>query len=295
MRTFAEFQEEIKKKVPSVKELGGLGGGGGGTDSITAKSKSKSLKNRVIDAGKMATVPARFFLNIKSKPDPTEKFADSYKTPKEKVASAVRDYKKQKKVNEGVTSLAVKGGSKIAPALLTGIGAVGMIMQSKKSKGPFADTAGFDASKSRTKRQYLGLPPSSGLTKQQKKNRKIKGQQEIIKRRDDKIATEGPGDLVPGAKRARLKKLLKGYLEKSGIKAKRDANKKINRNLGKRDTNEEVMAAPTNNVGGGKIAGTVEAGDDPPVKKKKKKGKKKKRYIYGGRGSRKMWMPEKDK
>ena len=53
--------------------------------------------------------------------------------------------------------------------------------------------------------------------------------------------------------------------------------------------------APTNNVGGGQIAGTVEAGDDPPVKKKKKKGKKKKRYIYGGRGSRKMWMPEKDK
>jgi len=50
-----------------------------------------------------------------------------------------------------------------------------------------------------------------------------------------------------------------------------------------------AMAAPTNNVGDGKIAGTVEAGDDPPVKKKKKKGKKK-RYIYGGRGSRKMWM-----
>jgi len=46
---------------------------------------------------------------------------------------------------------------------------------------------------------------------------------------------------------------------------------------------EEAMAAPTNNVGDGKIAGTVEAGDNPPVKKKK-------RYIYGGRGSRKNWM-----
>jgi len=187
---------------------------------------------------------------------------------------------------ESVAAFALKGGSKVIPALMTGIGAAGTIMQSKKSKGPFADTSGFDASKSRTKRQYLGLPPSSDLTKQQKKNRKIKGQQEIIKRRDDKIATEGPGDLVPGAKRARLKKLLKGYLEKSGIKAKRDANKKIDRNLNKRDTNEEVMAAPTNNVGGGQIAGTVEAGDNPPVKKKK-------RYIYGGRGSRKMWMNDK--
>ena len=46
---------------------------------------------------------------------------------------------------------------------------------------------------------------------------------------------------------------------------------------------EQAMAAPTNNVGDGKIAGTVEAGDNPPVKKKK-------RYIYGGRGSRKNWM-----
>ena len=35
----------------------------------------------------------------------------------------------------------------------------------------------------------------------------------------------------------------------------------------------EVMLdqfTPTNNVGGGQIAGTVEAGDDPPVKKKKR-------------------------
>ena len=47
---------------------------------------------------------------------------------------------------------------------------------------------------------------------------------------------------------------------------------------------QAVMSAPTNSVGSGKIAGTTEAGDDPPVRKKKKK------YIYGGRGSRKMWM-----
>ena len=36
---------------------------------------------------------------------------------------------------------------------------------------------------------------------------------------------------------------------------------------------EAVMAAPTNNVGGGKIAGTREAGDDPPVKKRKRKAR----------------------
>ena len=52
---------------------------------------------------------------------------------------------------------------------------------------------------------------------------------------------------------------------------------------------EQAMAAPTNNVGDGQIAGTVEAGDDPPVKKKKRKGKKK-TYAYGGVGSRRNWM-----
>ena len=53
------------------------------------------------------------------------------------------------------------------------------------------------------------------------------------------------------------------------------------------DFYEEMMA---NNVSGGQIAGTVEAGDEPPVNKKKKK---KKTYAYGGTGSRKMWMNNK--
>ena len=39
--------------------------------------------------------------------------------------------------------------------------------------------------------------------------------------------------------------------------------------------------APTNNVGGGQIAGTVEAGDDPPVKKGRKKEKKIYLWWYG--------------
>ena len=42
--------------------------------------------------------------------------------------------------------------------------------------------------------------------------------------------------------------------------------------------------APTNNVGGGRIAGTKEAGDYPPVNKKKKKN------IYLGRLSRTSWL-----
>lgn len=42
---------------------------------------------------------------------------------------------------------------------------------------------------------------------------------------------------------------------------------------------------PTNNIGSGQIAGSVEAGDDPPVRLKKKK-----KYIYM-KGVRKMWKP----
>jgi len=58
-------------------------------------------------------------------------------------------------------------------------------------------------------------------------------------------------------------------------------NQKLNEMMG-----AGAASGPTNNVGDGKIAGTVEAGDDPPVRKKKK-------YIYAGIGSRKMWLPNK--
>ena len=47
-----------------------------------------------------------------------------------------------------------------------------------------------------------------------------------------------------------------------------------------------VEDVPTNNVGGGQIAGTVEAGDAPPVRKRRK-------YMSGGPGSRKRWMKPK--
>ena len=55
-------------------------------------------------------------------------------------------------------------------------------------------------------------------------------------------------------------------------------NQKLNEMMG-----AGAASGPTNNVGDGKIAGTPQAGDDPPVRKKK-------RYVYGGRGSRKMWL-----
>jgi len=55
-----------------------------------------------------------------------------------------------------------------------------------------------------------------------------------------------------------------------------------------RSLNEEgmVTGGPTNSLSGGKIAGTVEAGDNPPVRKKNK-------YIYGT-GFRKNWMQKRN-
>ena len=84
-------------------------------------------------------------------------------------------------------------------------------------------------------------------------------------------------------------KVVKNILDRRK-KDRQERNKRPNRIQSDRRRIErglekgEIMLdqfTPTNNVGGGQIAGTVEAGDDPPKKKKKKKT-----YAYGGRGSR---------
>ena len=131
---------------------------------------------------------------------------------------------------------AIKGASYALPLIFTGIGAAGTLYQATKKSGPFAGTGGFDASKSRTKRQYFGLPPSTKLTKQEKKDRKIEGQKRIIDNRDEKIAKEGPGDLVPSAKRARLKNLLSDFKKRylKNLEDKKAKNDKIDRDLGKK-------------------------------------------------------------
>ena len=251
---------------------------------------------------------------------------------------------------EGVASLAVKGGSKLIPALVTGIGAAGTILQSKKKddvnitprglknlenavfrdkkgrkldaeilkrreqkkamKGPFADTPSAEELRKAKLTGQL-IKPKQGevektkelIDKYKKTNKTIKPkegeiakQKELIKKaekeitkpkkgekkkakkvvdtfkkvrkkegetmmkikQDNEIATKGPGDQLPKARRDYLDKLLK--------------------NLRK----EEVAIA--NNASSGAIAGLPP--DQPPMRKKK-------RYIYGGTGSRKMWMNNK--
>ena len=147
---------------------------------------------------------------------------------------------------EGIAAAAIKGG-KLIP-LMTGIGAAGTIMQITNNQGPeIKDGSG-------TKKGGVW----DNLPKGRSGNKNLTG-----------IAKE--------VMRKRNKDILKKYIkDKYGNRDKLTGG----------TLPEEMMGsgAIANNVGDGKIAGTVEAGDDPPVKKKK-------RYIYGGKGSRKMWLP----
>ena len=200
---------------------------------------------------------------------------------------------------EGVASLAIKGGSKLIPALMTGIGAAGTIMQAtKKDNGDVIKPKKGESKKTKklidnlykkqgeiTKQRELIrntekqiTKPKSGEKKKAKKVvdtfkkvRKIEGKTMMRNKEDMEILKKGPGDLVPKARKTYLDKLL--------------------RNLRK----EEVMAAPTNSVGDGSNV-ALPPTHEPGIKKKKNKrgsgmkNRKKKTYAYGGYGSRKNWM-----
>ena len=167
--------------------------------------------------------------------------------------------------------------SKVLPAAAATIGAVGTYIQATKKDDNVIKPKKGEVAKQRElvrKDEKKITKPKSGEKQKAKKIvdtfkkvRKKEGKTMMRLKQDDEILKKGPGDLVPSAKKTYLRKLLDNLKKRKNIP-------------------EEAIA---NSLGGGKIAGTVEAGDDPPVKKKKKKGKKK-RYIYGGRGSRKMWM-----
>ena len=181
---------------------------------------------------------------------------------------------------EGVAALALKGGSKLIPALMTGIGAAGTMMQIKKrvpkDKSKTADIArekDLDLTDPRQRRKAASL--ANKRNKTNKTNKKINPKTgDVVKPRYDTKLKGIRVDAKKGEAEATEKLIDKinnpTYLEK------------IRRNIRK----EEAMAAPTNNASSGNIAGLPP--DSPPVKKKKKKT-----YAYGGRGSRKMWMNNK--
>ena len=148
--------------------------------------------------------------------------------------------------------------------------------QSNKKTVEVAKDLGLDLTDPRQRRKAQSRAIARGLKKQNKTNKKINPE---------------TGDVIKPRYNTKLKGIQihpkKGEAEATEKLIDKINNpnylEKVRRNVRK----EEAMAAPTNSVGGGQIAGTVEAGDNPPVKKKKKT------YAYGGRGSRKMWMNNK--
>jgi len=204
---------------------------------------------------------------------------------------------------EGVAALALKGGSKLIPALITGIGAAGTIMQASKKgddirirSGKFGTDlrgrARITSRKDKSKTADISREKDLDLTdpRQRRKAASLANKRNKTNKTNKKINPK-TGDFVKPRYDTKLQNIRvdakKGEVEATEKLIDKINNptylEKIRRNIRK----EEVTIA--NSLAGGKIAGTVEAGDDPPVKKKKKK----KTYAYGGRGSRKMWMNNK--
>ena len=195
---------------------------------------------------------------------------------------------------------AVGVASKVLPAAAATVGAIGTFLQAKKRNKDLIQPKKGEAKKTKKlidkyKKTAKVIKPKEGeiakqrellskiekrITKPKKgekkeasktvkdflKARKKEGETMYKLKQDAEIADKGPGDLLPAAKKTYLDKLL--------------------RNLRK----EEVMAAPTNSMGGGAIAGSVEAGDNPPVRKKKPPMLRRKTYAKGGTKSRKPWL-----
>ena len=204
---------------------------------------------------------------------------------------------------ESAASVTIKQVSKLIPALMTGVGAVGTYLQSRKKKAEKEDLLGAVRKKQSEIQQDVANKETLKQNEKHINKDKQKRKHVIRKKRpENEFAGEltnnqGPGitstkkggvwDKLPKGQQSNWNKgnTIQGIakqVKKQQNKAK--LIKKIEDLYG--PIPEEMMGggAIANNVGDGKIAGTVEAGDDPPVKKKK-------RYIYGGKGSRKMWMP----
>ena len=216
-------------------------------------------------------------------------------------------------VDEGA-SIALRVGSKIPwRELITGIGAAGTYFQSRKKKEKEEDLLGAVRKKQAEIQQDVANKETLKKNEKLINQDKQKGEHVIRKKAPenefagDVINNQGPGikpgsgtkkggvwDKLPKGKQSNWNKgnTIQGIAKEVKKQQSKAKLKKLLRDkygnkdqLTGRTLPEEMMGggAIANNVGDGKIAGTVEAGDDPPVKKKK-------RYIYGGKGSRKMWM-----
>ena len=199
------------------------------------------------------------------------------------------------------------------PAAATIVGGVGTYLQSRKKKAEKEDLLGAVRKKQAEIQQDIAnketLKQNEKLTKKDKERGEYLPRKrapenefagELTNNQGAKITSTKKGGVWDNLPKGQQSNWNKGNniqgiakeVKKQQSKAK--LKKLLRDKYGNKDQltggtlPEEMMGAGAivNNVGDGKIAGTVEAGDDPPKKKKKKK----KKYIYGGKGSRKMWM-----
>ena len=157
---------------------------------------------------------------------------------------------------ESVAALALKGGVKFLPKIPSALKAV--------TAGTLTGLSLLQAKRSQDTRASRGRRSEKPKRKLSAAEKKIfDGQKkDIIQKGSDEFSTKGL------------------------IKRNEKFTKQTTRGTTNKPENEfhTEDAIPTNNASGDAIAGLPP--DNPPVKKKK-------RYIYGGRGSRKMWMNNK--
>ncbi len=221
---------------------------------------------------------------------------------------------KKKYATEGVASLALKGGSKLIPLLMTGIGAAGTIMQarrvkrsrenpieSRKNKDKTTSVAkdlGLDLTDPRQRRKAQSRAVARGLKKKGKTNKTINPKtDELVRSRYGKISNTDK--IMPKSGEAQKAKELvdkynkRGRPRKGSSPYRKNIRPDILDDISKKTPPENQFNSydplkeevPTNNASSSNIAGLPP--DNPPVKRKKKT------YAYGGRGSRKMWMNNK--
>ena len=196
---------------------------------------------------------------------------------------------KKKYATEGVAALAV-GGSKLIPALMTGIGAAGTYLQTRRGR-PEGGEAKRYKKKNPNKKRKISRQQQKIIDLENRRGEKLNNPANKVQ---NKIRTTEPKDRVnidsprtksddvlinpsPGEAKKEFNLLTK-YLKKQ-------RSVQGNTYLKKKGIEEE-MATPTNSTGPA-VPGTGDDSSTVVVKKKKKT------YAYGGRGSRKMWMNNK--
>ena len=202
----------------------------------------------------------------------------------------------------GESAIAMKAGSKLIPALITGIGAAGTIMQASKKgddirirSGKFGTDlrgrARITSRKDESKTADIAREKGLDLTdpRQRRKAYSLANKRNKTNKTNKKVNPK-TGDVVKPRYDTKLKGIRvdakKGEAEASEKLVDKINNPTYLEKIRRIVRKEEVMAAPTNSTGPA-VPGTGDDSSTVVVKKKKKT------YAYGGKGSRKMWMNNK--